>query len=38
MKARYPDCGGIVVRDGTGIRDERYGHLLIKQFADGFRR
>ena len=25
MRARYPDCDGIVVRDGTGIRYERYG-------------
>ena len=26
MRARYPDCDGIVVRDGVGIRYERYGH------------
>jgi pimeloyl-ACP methyl ester carboxylesterase len=25
MRARYPDCEGIVVRDGIGIRYERYG-------------
>jgi pimeloyl-ACP methyl ester carboxylesterase len=25
MRARYPDCDGIVVRDGVGIRYERYG-------------
>ena len=25
MRARYPDCDGIVVRDGVGIRHERYG-------------
>jgi hypothetical protein len=24
MRARYPDCDGIVVRDGVGIRYERY--------------
>lgn len=25
MRARYPDCDGTVVRDGVGIRYERYG-------------
>ena len=25
MRARYPDCDGIVVRDGVEIRYERYG-------------
>jgi len=25
MRARYPDCEGTVVRDGAGIRYERYG-------------
>jgi len=25
MRARYPDCEGIVLRDGVGIRYERYG-------------
>jgi pimeloyl-ACP methyl ester carboxylesterase len=25
MKARYPDCDGIIVRDGVKIRYERYG-------------
>jgi hypothetical protein len=25
MRARYPDCDGIVARDGVEIRYERYG-------------
>jgi hypothetical protein len=43
MRARYPDCEGIVVRDGVGIGYERHGQgrpailLLIKQFADRVR-